>query len=190
VICLKNPTKGLFASPQESVHDAATNFAADVLLYGQGNSGTILSHFFISLSAAIATRLSAAAGSSKSLSVEDFALCVAEAGAAMSGAVPNLVEGTMVSVARDCCQGHAEAAKAGGLHGFLESWLAKAQVELAKTPDQLCVNGKCRLGWSSRRRFANSECTPLPHEKRGRYFRHTVKASPEESGKEARTRRS
>ena len=40
----------LFQHPQASVFDAATDLAADVLLYGQGNSGTILSYFLIRLS--------------------------------------------------------------------------------------------------------------------------------------------
>ena len=50
VICLKSPVKNLFTDPQVSIVQAARNLACDVLLYGQGNSGTILSHFFIKLS--------------------------------------------------------------------------------------------------------------------------------------------
>jgi dihydroxyacetone kinase-like predicted kinase len=39
-------------SPAANISQAATNLAADVLLCGQGNSGTILSHFYIELAEA------------------------------------------------------------------------------------------------------------------------------------------
>ena len=48
-ICLKLPTRNLLLEPADSALIVASNMAADTLLNGQGNSGTILSHFFISL---------------------------------------------------------------------------------------------------------------------------------------------
>ena len=136
VICLKNPTKGLFTEPQASVFDAATNLAADVLLYGQGNSGTILSHFYIQL----AEGIKAAAGGAASITTAQFATAVAAASAAMKDAVPNLVEGTMVSVARDCGQELTPAD--GTVKAYIAAWLEKGEAELALTPERLQVDGK------------------------------------------------
>ena len=48
-LCMKKPVRNLLAEPAEALTAAASNMGADVLLYGQGNSGTILSFYFISL---------------------------------------------------------------------------------------------------------------------------------------------
>jgi len=47
-VCLKLPSRNLILDPSNSPVRVASNMAADVLLNGQGNSGTILSHFFVS----------------------------------------------------------------------------------------------------------------------------------------------
>lgn len=47
-VCLKLPARNLILDPSNSPVRVASNMAADVLLNGQGNSGTILSHFFVS----------------------------------------------------------------------------------------------------------------------------------------------
>ena len=136
VICMKNPIKGLFTEPQASVVDAATNLAADVLLYGQGNSGTILSHFFIQL----AEGIKAVAAGAESITSAQFATAVATASAAMKDAVPDVVEGTMISVARDCGQDLAPTDDT--VKAFVAAWLEKGEAELALTPERLQVDGK------------------------------------------------
>ena len=129
VICIKNPLRNLFSSPCKSITTATTNFAADVLLYGQGNSGTILSHFFISLSNEV-RKLNAG----EKISLTQFAAVLSATGKQMDNAVANSVDGTIVSVARDCCQGIDSGCN---LQAFMTSWAANARRELKKTPDQL-----------------------------------------------------
>ena len=133
-ICLKNPVKTLFLDPPKSIVQASRNFAADVLIYGQGNSGTILSHFYISLSREIGKL------GKDEITVEEYAAAISAAGVSMQNAVSNMVEGTMCSVARDCCQNVDCTGKT--LESFVTNWYAKAAEELAKTPDQLQVDGK------------------------------------------------
>ena len=133
-ICLKKPTRNLLLNPSDSVLTVASNLAADVLINGQGNSGTILSHFFISM----AEELSAL--DKHSLTIDEFAAVLTASGDKMNGAVSNPVEGTLLSVARDGCF-LIESGPFATLRQLLEKWAAKANEELAKTPDQLIVDG-------------------------------------------------
>jgi dihydroxyacetone kinase-like predicted kinase len=144
VICLKNPIRQLMTTHEDSIIGAATNLAADVLLYGQGrtrplsslflgtvvlgNSGTILSHFFISLAEELK-----AAGVTVSISIAELCVVLARAGQKMSSAVANAVDGTLVSTARDCSQGLA----GNNIQEVCKQWAAQAEAEVAKTPDQL-----------------------------------------------------
>jgi len=134
-ICLKLPTRNLVLDPSDCILTVASNFAADVLINGQGNSGTILSHFFVSLAEAIKDT------GKQQLSVDEFASCLIESGAKMIDAVPNPVEGTLLSVCRDACNGLKENGSFATLKELLVAWNTIAQVELAKTPDQLIVDG-------------------------------------------------
>jgi len=134
-VCLKLPTRNLLLDPDDNILAVASNMAADVLLNGQGNSGTILSHFFVSLAEEIR------ALAKDQLSIDEFAACLVNTGDKMSGAVPNPVEGTLLSVSRDACLKLKEAGHFETLHDFLQAWHAHAQKELRKTPDQLIVDG-------------------------------------------------
>jgi len=109
--------------------------AADVLLNGQGNSGTILSHFFVSLAEHIKTF------GKDNLTLEEFAACLVHAGAGMDEAVPNPVEGTLLSVCRDACRGLQYEGPFESLKALLDVWNRLAQQELAETPKKLVVNG-------------------------------------------------
>jgi hypothetical protein len=134
-VCLKLPTRNLLLDPNDSIQVVASNMAADVLLNGQGNSGTILSHFFVSLAEEIKDI------GKEHLSIDEFATCLIATGGKMADAVPNPVEGTLLSVSRDAClllkqEGHFET-----LSQLLEAWNRHAQEELQKTPDQLIVDG-------------------------------------------------
>ena len=48
VNCMKRPCRNLFADPAPDLRVATANLGADVLINGQGNSGTILSHLDLS----------------------------------------------------------------------------------------------------------------------------------------------
>ena len=89
VNCLKIPVRNLFADRTDDLKQASANLAADVVVNGQGNSGTILSHFFISL----AEELRGVSGTSASM--EEFAAAVGRAGARVNEAVANPVEGAL-----------------------------------------------------------------------------------------------
>ena len=54
-VCLKLPIRNLLLDPSDSPLVVSSNMAADVLLNGQGNSGTILSHFFVSFAEEVKT---------------------------------------------------------------------------------------------------------------------------------------
>eukprot|EP01048_Picozoa_sp_COSAG05_P001736 COSAG05_NODE_60_length_23142_cov_25.372130_13_plen_791_part_00 len=138
VICTKNPARNMLLEPTTSIMAAAGNLAADVLLCGQGNSGTILSHFFITLAEQIQ------AVGKESCSINEFAQVIARVGRLMNKVVPTPVEGTMISTARDGCVAMAadEAGPFPHLLSLLEMWSAKLNEEVLKTPEQLVVDGK------------------------------------------------
>ena len=134
-VCLKLPTRNLLINPSDNILIAVSNMAADVLLNGQGNSGTILSHFFVSLAEEVREMKKA------SLTVDEFASCLVEAGIKMNDAVPNPVEGTLLSVCRDACKGLKDNGPYESLESLLTTWNEIAQKELALTPDRLVVDG-------------------------------------------------
>ena len=59
----------------------------------------------------------------------------------MNKAVSNPVEGTLVSVIRDCCQLGTESFAT--VTDLLAKWHAQALVELNDTPNKLIVDGAC-----------------------------------------------
>jgi hypothetical protein len=134
-VCLKLPVRNLLLNPSDNILLAVSNMAADVLLNGQGNSGTILSHFFVSLAEEVRELKTA------SLTVDQFASCLARAGVKMDDAVTNPVEGTLVSVCRDACRGLEDHGPYPSLESLLATWNEIAQRELALTPDRLIVDG-------------------------------------------------
>ena len=134
-VCLKLPVRNLLLTPSDSVLTVVSNLAADVLINGQGNSGTILSHFFVSLAEEVMD-----SGHHETLTIDQLVKCISATGCKMQDAVPDPVEGTMVSVARDCCNLSKEG-PFSTLKDFLHAWTCKAKAELAKTPQALVVNG-------------------------------------------------
>ena len=134
-VCLKLPTRNLLLNPSDNVLLAVSNMAADVLLNGQGNSGTILSHFFVSLAEEVREL------KKSSLTVDEFASCLTRAGIKMDASVPNPVEGTLLSVCRDACRGLESRGPYPSLGSMLATWNEIAQRELALTPDRLVVDG-------------------------------------------------
>ncbi len=137
-VCLKLPARNLILDPSPSVLRVASNMAADVLLNGQGNSGTILSHFYVSLAEEI--RDIENPESNEALSINELAACLARVGRKMTDAVPNPVEGTLLSVARDSCEGLANK-EFSNLKELVDTWKEVAEAELKATPDKLIVDG-------------------------------------------------
>jgi dihydroxyacetone kinase-like predicted kinase len=137
-VCLKLPSRNLVLDPSPSVLRVASNMAADVLLSGQGNSGTILSHFYVCLAEEIRDMEDPACHDA--LTIDEFAACLVRVGGNMASAVPNPVEGTLLSVARDSCEGLAKQ-KYSNLKELLDTWKELAEVELKATPDKLIVDG-------------------------------------------------
>lgn len=145
-VCLKLATRNLFLDPSDDLVVASSNFAADVLLNGQGNSGTILSHFFVGLAEEIKAQCEL--HHQPSLSIHDFSGCLVRAGAKMDDAVPQPVEGTLLSLARNSCvrlQGSSDSGDQTRtyetLKELLEQWNTLAQTDVLDTPNQLIVNG-------------------------------------------------
>ena len=134
-ISLKLPTRNLLLKPSENILIASSDMAADVLLNGQGNSGTILSHFFVSLAEAVR------AVKKSELPVDEFSSCLIEAGRKMNDAVSIPVEGTLLSVIRDALIGLQKCRPFETLDVLLSTMHNSCQQELAKTPDQLIVDG-------------------------------------------------
>ena len=137
-VCLKLPSRNLVLDPSPSVLRVASNMAADVLLNGQGNSGTILSHFYVCLAEEI--RDIENPECHEALTINELAACLVRVGGKMADAVPNPVEGTIVSVARDSCKGLANQ-EYSNLKELVDTWKGIAEAELNATPDKLIVNG-------------------------------------------------
>jgi hypothetical protein len=157
---LKIPARNLILYPSSSISRVASNMAADVLLNGQGNSGTILSHFYVSLAEVIIVddyyMSIENPDDSDSLSINEFAQCLSKTGTKMKDAVSNPQEGTIISVSRDSCaqlwntsntntesssSSSSPSTNYSNLKELLVAWNTIAQSELQKTPDQLIVNG-------------------------------------------------
>mmetsp|Transcript_24951 Transcript_24951/g.40423 ORF Transcript_24951/g.40423 Transcript_24951/m.40423 type:complete len:743 (-) Transcript_24951:262-2490(-) len=134
-VCLKLPIRNLLLKPSDNIIIASREMAADVLLNGQGNSGTILSHFFVELAEAVREV------KKSDMSVDEFASCLIKAGMAMDDAVPNPVNGTLLSVCRDALVGLKKQRPYATLDVLLSAMHRNCQSELAKTPDQLIVDG-------------------------------------------------
>jgi hypothetical protein len=125
--------KCLAADKFLGIEAAATSLAADTLMYGQGNSGSILSYFFGKL----ALEVKRVAAGRAQITVAEFAKVLEQVGPQMQGAALKPVEGTLLSTSRDCCIGMAKPSPPETLLELLKKWHEKAETELAKTPDQL-----------------------------------------------------
>ena len=128
--CLKEPSRVLFEKKSKDIREVSTLLADEVVQHGQGNSGTILAHFFISMSKRI-EKLNKSV-----ISAQEFANVLVETGSLVSGAVSNPKEGTLVSVARVACV-KLDKRKFQDLGSVLRALQKEGAEELKKTPDQL-----------------------------------------------------
>jgi hypothetical protein len=132
-IALRGGALRALFEPESSLQEAADTLARDALLNGQGNSGTVLSHFFVKLS----KELESLGGNAK-VSVSDFATCLTKAGndIASAFAADKVKEGTIVSVVRKGVQFDGTH---DSLAALLTEWEAKTKTALYQTPDELIV---------------------------------------------------
>ena len=128
--CLKEPSRALFEKKSSDVRVVSGLLAEEVVQNGQGNSGTILAHFFISVAKRI-EKLNKSV-----ISAQEFANVLVETGSLVSGAVTNPKEGTLVSVARVACE-KLQKREFQDLSAVLCALHEAAAEELEKTPDQL-----------------------------------------------------
>ena len=89
----------------------------------------------------LATEMKRVAKGKNAVTVAELAQIFEATGPPMNGAAMNPQEGTMLSVARDSVAGLSQPPPTS-LVDLLGRWVKKANVELAKTPDQLIVNGR------------------------------------------------
>jgi dihydroxyacetone kinase-like predicted kinase len=141
VICMKKSVRHLIVETYKaethfpygaSILDASQSFGDDVVMNGQGNSGTILSHFFKTLAEEIQK------AGKNALSVEEFNAVLNVTGQSMNNSVPNVVEGTMISCARDGCLG----LEADSMVSLVSAWSKKTQEACLATHDLLMKDGK------------------------------------------------
>ncbi len=137
-LTLKAVVDGLYECDDSTI-DAVVCCAADAALVGsRGNSGSILAQFYQGLYEGLAGKERASA--------RDFANALLLAKNAAYDAMMNPVEGTILTVIRDWTHAVHELSKITSdfKHLFHESYKAAKQ-SLAKTPEQLKVNGEAIL---------------------------------------------
>ena len=128
-ITLRDAVKSL--DGEKDLVKAARKISMRTTLRAQGNSGTILSYIFSSIAKAVEKRGKA------TLSMEDFAMCLGDV--EMSDAVAKPTEGTILSVARQALKS-TKGSKT--LYELVTRALDASKSSLARTPDELIVNGK------------------------------------------------
>jgi hypothetical protein len=132
VICMKKSVRHLIvetaSAADSSVLSASQSFGDDVVMNGQGNSGTILSHFFKTFAEEVQKT------GKPTLGVADLQAILNTTGLSMDNSVPNVVEGTMISCARDGCLDLGEHTSIGSL---ITAWSDKTDAACLATHDLL-----------------------------------------------------
>jgi len=121
--------------PDASITTVAERFQGRVLLAAQGNSGTILSFFFMTLYKLLKSDRKA------ELTLAEFQAVVGNIGSQMMSCMPDAQVGTMISVVKESSNDLA-AHQASSLEDMVNAWVKAGQASLARTPDQLVVDGK------------------------------------------------
>ena len=155
VITLMPSVVALGAQPPADLAASAQKVADQAALASQGNSGTIFSFMFGSLSKAFQERAGAmidteaghagpGSGGGPGLPVADFVACLREVGAVMSRCMADPVPGTMVSVAKEALS-HAGLDKAADLESVVAVLREAGNAACKRTPQELKVNGRLVL---------------------------------------------
>ena len=132
LLTLKSVLEDLNGYPSSSVEEISKKMASSALLGARGNSGLILAQFFKGLSEALD-------GESK-LGGEQFARSMRIAATKSYGVVPNPVEGTMLTVYRECAEiGENSSAQNKSLEKVLADVAAASIDSVSRTPGMLPV---------------------------------------------------
>ena len=118
----------------DSIGDYSANVARDMMRAARGNSGVILSLFFRGMARAFSGREEA--------DVKTFREAFRAGASAAASAVENPVEGTILTVMRECC---AADDGAEDIEALLDVFYEKATETLAKTPEMLPVLKRAKV---------------------------------------------
>lgn len=132
LLTLRSVIDGMPNDTSQSANDVAKMIARSALLGARGNSGLILAQYFKGLSEAI--------GEEPELTGEHFAKSIRYASDAAYKALPNPVEGTMLTVYRECAEiAEAAAAKNPDLERVMTIVAEEALKSVQRTPGLLPI---------------------------------------------------
>tara|TARA_B100000676_G_C18088605_1_gene857349 strand:+ start:1048 stop:2667 length:1620 start_codon:yes stop_codon:yes gene_type:complete len=132
LLTLRSVIDGMPNDTSQSANDVAKIIARSALLGARGNSGLILAQYFKGLSEAI--------GEESELTGEHFAKSIRYASDAAYKALPNPVEGTMLTVYRECAEiAEAAAAKNPDLESVMTIVAEEALKSVQRTPGLLPI---------------------------------------------------
>ena len=132
LLTLRSIVDGLPANSTESANNVAKTVARSALLGARGNSGLILAQYFKGLAEAI--------GEDSELTGEHFARSIRIASDSAYKALPNPVEGTMLTVYRECAEVAEKSAAANPeLTSVLSEVAQEAINSVRRTPELLPV---------------------------------------------------
>jgi hypothetical protein len=132
LLTLRSVVESLPANSTESANNVSKTLARSALLGARGNSGLILAQYFKGLAESI--------GDDDELTGEHFARSIRIASDNSYKALPNPVEGTMLTVYRECAEvAEKSAANNASLESVLADVAAEALESVRRTPDLLPV---------------------------------------------------
>ncbi|MBT7833060.1 MAG: DAK2 domain-containing protein, partial [Chloroflexi bacterium] len=132
LLTLRSIVEALPTNSNDSANSVAKSIARSALLGARGNSGLILAQYFKGLAQAI--------GDDTELTGEHFAKSIRIASDSAYNALPNPVEGTMLTVYRECAEVAERAAtKNKELVSVLEAVAVEAIDSVRRTPDLLPI---------------------------------------------------
>jgi uncharacterized protein len=132
LLTLRSIVEDMPTETTASANEASKHIARSALLGARGNSGLILAQYFKGLAEAI--------GDSPELSGEHFAKSIRIAATSAYAALPNPVEGTMLTVYRECADvAEASAARNSSLESVMADVAKEAMASVRRTPDLLPV---------------------------------------------------
>jgi hypothetical protein len=138
LLTLRSIVDDLPSDSSESANSVSKTIARSALLGARGNSGLILAQYFKGLAEAI--------GDSTELTGEHFAKSIRVAATNSYKALPNPVEGTMLTVYRDCADAaEASAARDNSLESVVADVAAEALASVRRTPDLLPVLAEAKV---------------------------------------------
>jgi hypothetical protein len=132
LLTLRSVVEDLPANSTESANNVSKTLARSALLGARGNSGLILAQYFKGLAEAI--------GDATELTGKHLARSIRIASDNSYKALPNPVEGTMLTVYRECAEvAEASAARNDSLISVLEDVAAESLASVRRTPELLPV---------------------------------------------------